>query len=614
MSDEGSTTLFDGFPDISTKVWEEKIKVDLKGADFFRKLFTETDEGIMVKPFYRKEDLAELGYLDTLHALRHEGSAPNSWTICQDIWPVKDIAETNGRIRMALRGGAQAIRIQLAAAPHPGKDMLGRLLEGIPLEETGILFQGYLGADRLYNNLLNVMHRRSMDASVLKGSLGADPLVKMVSTGIPIVFTRNLGELVRKSKERSPGFRVIDVDGSLFQDAGATLVEELAFAMAMASEYLFILGTQGIDPAESVRSMQLSLACGPNYFMEIAKLRAARVLWSRICKGYGINENQSRIHIHATTSRWNMSLYDPHSNMLRGTTQAMSAILGGADLVSVLPYDLPYGSSTSFSDRIARSVQVILRDEAYFERVADPAAGSYYVEHLTDSIAREAWELFREIESGGGFRKAIEAGWIQEKVLASRKKKTERFQSGRDHLLGTNAFPDFQERILDRLQAEEVLPSAESSLIPLLPFRIASGFEELRLETEGNARRPRVFLFKYGNPGWRRARAAFAGNFFACAGYEILEPPGFEDMASGIRAAGESGADLVVLCSADETYPALAREVLDVLGGTAIPVIAGAPGDSMEELKLLGIKHFIHVKSDLLETLRQFNSILIKQA
>ncbi len=223
-----------------------------------------------------------------------------------------------------------------------------------------------------------------------------------------------LGKLVTKARKSGPGLRIIDVNGSLIQEAGGTLTEELAFTLSMANEYMAILTARGIDAADVAAGMQFSLASGPNYFMEIAKIRAARILWRKICEVYGLPAEKSQVRIHSTTSQWNMTLYDPHVNMLRGTTEAMSSILGGADLITVLPFDHPYGKSSAFSDRIARNVQIILRDEAYLDRVADPAAGSYYIESLTDSLAEKAWELFRKTERKGGFRKAFEKGFIQE--------------------------------------------------------------------------------------------------------------------------------------------------------------------------------------------------------
>ncbi|MCP4647054.1 MAG: methylmalonyl-CoA mutase small subunit, partial [bacterium] len=278
--------------------------------------------------------------------------------------------------------------------------------------------------------------------------------------------------------------------------------------------------------------------------------------------------------------------------------------------------DHPYGTGSEFSDRIARNVQIILREEAYFDRVSDPASGSYYIENLTDSMAEKAWDLFCEVESMSGFRKAFEAGWIQEKVLASRAKKTERSSTGRGHILGTNAFPNFNELILDQLKEFTNADEADEytgSLIPLKPFRLSSLFEELRLETERSPRRPKVLLFKYGHPAWMTARASFSGNFFATAGYEIVDRPPFSTVEKGIAYCNAEDFDIVVLCSSDEAYGESAPSVQKALHEKSIVVVAGYPTDSIETLRKAGIEHFIHMKSKLLETLTSFNKKILQK-
>jgi methylmalonyl-CoA mutase len=433
----------------------------------------------------------------------------------------------------------------------------------------------------------------------------------MITSGIPIASLENIGKLVRKVKNDSPEMTIIEVNGAIFQNSGSNLVEELAFSLAMANDYLALLTSQGMEPAQAISSLQLNLAVGSNYFLEVAKLRAVRILWGKICEGYGVKPGEGKIRIHATSSEWNMTLYDPYVNMLRGTTEAMSAIIGGADLVSVLPFDFPYGKSSDFSDRIARNVQIILREEAYFDRVADPSSGSYYIESLTDSTGEKAWELFKETESKGGFRKAFESGWIQEMVHISRNRKIERAASGRDPILGTNSFPNFNELILENLHERNKSVPYDTKLISLVPFRLSSLFEEIRLETESSKKRPRVLLFKYGNPAWMTARAMFSGNFFACAGYEIVDEPAPGSIEEGIETARETNADIVVLCSSDDAYPTLAPSVHEALKERSIVVVAGYPADSMEDLKKSGIKHFIHMKSNILETLKTFNKQLL---
>jgi len=614
MKQEGNKKLFTDFPEINTSMWEEKIRTDLKGADYEKKLVWNSDEGISVKPYYREEDLEQLDYLEGIGKLKNQSDTPNGWLICQQISPIGNFQEANERIKDSLKGGAQAIRIQLSETRLPSTPMLEELLNGISLRETELHFGGCLGADTLYNALCALASQKGCEASELSGCLGADPLGKMAETGIPIVSFENLGKLVEKVSLASPELKVLEVHGSLIQNASSNLVEELAISMAMASEYMAILTDQGIDPLTAQEAILLYLGSGPNYFMEIAKIRAARILWAKIAEAYGVETSRARIRIHSVSSQWNMTLYDPHVNMLRGTTEAMSSILGGADLVNVLPFDYPNGKGTLFSNRLARNVQIILREEAYFDQVADPASGSYYIESLTDSLAEKAWDLFCEVESMGGFRKAFAAGWIQEKVDTSRKKKTDRASSGKGRILGTNAYPNFHELNLKQLISapkKQVLDKAGSTLKPLQAFRLSWPFEKLRLDTERSTKRPRVLLLKYGNPVWMTARATFAANFFACAGYEIVDRSPFINVEEGVAFASSENFDIVVLCSSDDIYGKTAPLVQKALSGLALVVIAGYPADSIDELKKAGLEHFIHRNCNVLQTLTSFNKTLL---
>jgi methylmalonyl-CoA mutase len=310
-------------------------------------------------------------------------------------------------------------------------------------------------ADAIYQLLTELAGKQGIPLSELRGCLGADPIGFMVSSGIPIASLENMPKLVEETARLSGGMRVINICGAAIQNAGSTLVEELAFALAMASDYLHNLTSRGLDPQLVQNTMQMNLSTGPDFFLEIAKLRAARILWNSLATAYGADPSDATVIIHSTTSMWNLTLYDPYVNMLRGTTEAVAAILGGADLVTVLPFDFRFGESSSFADRIARNVQLILREEAYLDRVADPASGSYYIEKLTDSFCEKSWELFQEIEAMGGFQKAFELGWIQEKVNGSKRKKLENYTSGKNKLIGTNAFPDFNVVIFKHVVQEE---------------------------------------------------------------------------------------------------------------------------------------------------------------
>ena len=615
MKKEGTTKLFGEFPDIPTSLWEEKINHDLKGVDYKEKLIWQSEEGIPVKPFYRKEDIQDLDYQKHMSALKNPSGAPNGWIICQDIFVDEDLERANRRIHLALCGGIQAFRIFLVDGQAPSPAVLDKILENMDPGVMPLHFHGCLRADTLLETLLSFADMRGVNPSVLTGSLGAHPLGIMAKSGIPIASMENIVRLTQKVKEISRQLKVIEVQGGLIQNAGGTLVEELAFSMSMANDYMDVLTSGGIDPVFAQDSMKLLLVTGPNYFMEIAKLRAARFIWAKIAEAYGIPTARRKIFIHSISAKWNMTIYDPYVNMLRGTSEGMSSILGGADMVSVLPFDHPYGTGSRFSDRIARNVQLILREEAHFDLVTNPASGAYFIESLTDSMAEKAWDLFCEVESMGGFRRAFEAGWIQEKVYASRKNKEKRYASGESPLLGTNMFPNFSELVKGKLGDNHLLRNevdANPALTPLLQFRPSEMFEDIRLQTERSGRRPRVLLFKYGDPVWMIARATFAGNFFGCAGYKIMDEPPFESIKEGIEFCESGDYDLVVLCSSDDTYKDAAPLVQKALKGKSIVVVAGYPADSIDSLRKAGIEHFIHRKSNLLEVLTSFNNLLLQ--
>jgi methylmalonyl-CoA mutase len=440
------------FPPVSTQEWESAIAADLKGADYEKRLVWKTEEGIAVKPYYRKEDL-----------------------------PAGEVA--------------------------PGQ----------------------------------------------------------------YPYIRGSGQ----SWQEAQGAAIPDdaVNASRWHEGGATLVEELAFAIAEGVDRL----SAASDVDAAAQRMQFVFAVGSNYFFEIAKLRAARMLWSRAVSAFEHRQPEScRMRIHARTALANKSIYDPYTNLLRVTTEALSAAIGGCDALTVVP--------ARFPERLAGNVQLVLKEEAHLDAVADPAGGSYYVEALTDSLARAAWKLFQEIEALGGFSAATAA--VEQRIATSRAAKEKAMATRRKTMVGVNNYPDLAECALD-----------ESEALAGAAWRQAAAFETIRLRVEKHAkaagRTPRLLLLKRGDLKMKMARATFCLNFFGCAGFEIAES---EEL--------DAGADLVVLCSSDPEYVAFAR---DVAGKTKAPVIvAGNPKEQMEELKAAGVAGFVHVMSNQVETLNEW--------
>ncbi|MBM3419509.1 MAG: methylmalonyl-CoA mutase small subunit, partial [Bacteroidetes bacterium] len=336
--------------------------------------------------------------------------------------------------------------------------------------------------------------------------------------------------------------------------------------------------------------------------------------WAVIVKGYRpSNEEACRMNIHSVTSEWNKTAYDPYVNMLRTQTEAMSATIGGADSLLVHPFNRVFAKPDEFSERIARNQQLLLKEEAHFDKVADPGAGSWYIENLTSMIAGSAWKLFIETEEKGGFLKALKEGFIQQKTEEIARKRISDIRKRREVLLGINQYPSFGEEMPANAEYERMFgsnePEGAPDVRPLRLFRGAVEFEKLRLAAEKSSVRPSVFLLSTGNPAMRLARAQFSSNFFACGGYRIIDKGAFTSAAAGAEAALASGAQIVVICSSDEEYAVSAPEAFDKLGGKALFVVAGAPGCS-DDLKNRGISHFISIRSDVYETLKQFHSLL----
>ena len=322
------------------------------------------------------------------------------------------------------------------------------------------------------------------------------------------------------------------------------------------------------------------------------------------------------MRIHAETSTFNLTLFDAHVNLLRTQTEAMSAALAGVDSMTVVPFDKTYAVPDEFSERLARNQQLLLKEESHFDKVIDPAAGSYYIENLTVAIAKQAWELFLAVEEDGGFYASVKAGKVQAAVNENNAARHSAVAKRKEVLLGTNQFPNFNEKAGDKKPLEATCCCGGHSTcekdVPSLNFdRAASEFEALRLETEASGKRPKAFMLTIGNLAMRQARAQYSCNFLACAGYEVVDNLGFTTVEEGVEAAMAAKADIVVLCSSDDEYAEYAVPAFKALNGRAMFIVAGAPA-RMDELKAAGIENFIHVRVNVLETLKEFNAKLLK--
>jgi methylmalonyl-CoA mutase len=348
--------------------------------------------------------------------------------------------------------------------------------------------------------------------------------------------------------------------------------------------------------------------------MEIAKFRAARLLWANIVKAFdpACADELAYMYIHGETAEWNMTVYDPYVNLLRTTTEAMSGAIAGVDSLWVRPFDEAYRSPDAFSERIARNQQIILKEEAGMGKIVDPSAGSYYIENLTASIADQAWKMFLEIDDKGGYIAAMKEGFIQNQVKESADKRRVAVASRKETLLGTNQYANTGESMKDQIRGYRCAVSCLEEKIaePLEPFRLGEPFEELRLKMERSGRRPKAFMLTIGNLAMRKARAGFACNFFSVAGFEALDNNGFDTVEEGVEAAVQAKADIIVLCSSDDEYSALAPQAVVAAKDKGILVLAGYPKTTVEELKAAGIENFIYEGQNMVETLEKYQKML----
>ncbi|WP_300728854.1 methylmalonyl-CoA mutase small subunit [uncultured Bacteroides sp.] len=630
--------LFSDFPPVSTQEWMDKIMVDLKGADYEKKLVWRTNEGFKVKPFYRQEDLEGLKTTEGLPGqfpfIRGNKKDDNTWFIRQDI-VVEDAATANAKALDILNKGIDSLGFKVKA-DDLNIDYLRTLLKDICCECIEINFKTCQRRSLLLAELLvSYFKEKGYDPTKIRGSINFDPISKMLQKGkdtSPIISKAK--ELVETLKEY-PHFRCINVNSIILNNAGAYIYQELGYALAWGNYYLNTLIEAGVPAALAAKKIKFNFGISSNYFMEIAKFRAARMLWANIVKAYqpmcprtdckntgedGTCNCACKMIVHAETSSFNLTLFDAHVNLLRTQTEAMSAAIAGVNSITVTPFDKAYQTPDDFSERIARNQQLLLKEESHMNRIVDPAGGSYYIENLTVSIAEEAWKLFLQIEDEGGIVKAILNESIQNAINTSNKTRHEAVAKRKEILLGTNQYPNFNELAGGKTPTDgchncgcggthHEHHTDGTSFAKLISDRAASEFEALRLQTEHSGKRPKAFMLTIGNLAMRQARAQFSCNFLACAGYQVIDNLGFNSVEEGVDAAMKAQADIVVICSSDDEYAEYAIPAFKAVDGRAMFIVAGAPA-CMDELKAAGIENFIHVRCNVLETLKEYNEKL----
>lgn len=613
-----SGNLFSEFPKVSKEQWTEKTLADLKGADFDKKLVWKTLEGFDLQPYYSSEDLKNLHYLKKFESnilnVQDGSQAPRYWVNREKI-EVVDADSANKAAIKALNCGADGLIFDLT-----GKDGIDikKLLNNILPLHCSVSFIADRNAAKLIKGYFTYESESHIETSQLFGSINYDPIRnltlkgKMADDGFKV-----LKEIIEIT-DTADQFYGLTVNSAQFQNSGSSIVQELAFTLNVAVDYIDKLIELGLSAEQIIRNIEFSMSVGTDYFLEIGKLRALRILFFKIAESYGLSDyDPGDLNIYSVSSGWTKTVYDPYVNMLRNTTEAMSAVIGGCNALTVAPYNESFEPSTELSKRISRNVSNVLKEESYFDKIVDPSAGSYYIENITDELVQKAWDLFIEIEKDGGFIKGFLSGSIQSRIKETRTKKLKLVSQRRSVFVGTNQYPNTNEKL--DLQQSAGADTRESGDIEILqPQNGAVEFEELRKQTDSYAvqsgRRPKAFMVLLGsNPTMKTARSQFSAGFIGCGGFEIVDGTITKSTEKALELAIKQNAEITVICGADNDYSTegvvFAKKFKEVKKD-GILVIAGYPTESLEDLKAAGVDDFIHIRADLTGTLKSFQQKL----
>ena len=587
--------LFSDFPEVSTEDWKNQILKDLKGNPW-DKVTWETEEGFKIEPFYRKEDTKDLPRVYK----RNPG-----WNVTETITSESELSDLSKKgadaailISHEEKGNQFGLKISSASDLEKLAGLTGNLPLVISLATRTATFSDSLKKlTSSHNTVLGDFD--PYGTALLCGELGTE------ESSIGKSFAALSG---------SKGFAGVGIHSYYLRDSGASIGQELAYSLSWGVDYLNRHIDTGVSIEDAASNIWFWMGIGSDYFTEIAKFRAIRILWTEILNAYkpGLGESVPALIV-ARTSSFQFTAYDPYVNMLRGTTAAMSAVMGGADFVSVLPFDSEYSTQQELGKRIARNSQLLLRYESFLDKVEDPAAGSYYLEVLTKKLAETAWAKFQTLETEGGFGEALKKGTIQKEISTRADKKRNALATKKEILLGTNQYPLPSERHPELgISLQEVEKrgnfSNKSTYTRLVPIRLSYEFDKWRNITDAHVssgkKLPKIFLLTIGDLTMRKARAGFSSNFLGCLGYEIIDSLGFPSVKEGVSRAKELGGDIVVLCSSDEEYanylPEFASEMKTQLPNSW-KLLAGYPKDLITQAESLGIDDFIHMKRNIVE-------------
>lgn len=665
--------LLSEFPAHTYEQWHAAAEALLKGASFEKRLVSTTYEDITIQPLYRAEDVAGLGHrLDLpggpthVRGSRAAGFLKVGWEISQEL-KAHAPATLNGIIHEGLNGGQTELNLVVGCghedcckggvAINSAADAAAALA-GVRLDAVSTYWQSGTGGLPVAAMVLAAAEQLGVAPVKLRGGFENDPLAELVGKGMlrhPLACCCDqMAALTAWAAANAPQLHTVTANGCVYHNAGASATQELAYVIATAVAYIEELNARGVKPATAFSHLRLRFAVGSDYFMEIAKLRAARLLLSKVAAVYGV-EN-APVYLHASTSRWNKTTYDAHTNMLRVTAEAFAAVVAGVDALHIGPYDEISGKTDEFSRRIARNIHIILREECGLDRVIDPAGGSNYIEWLTDQVAAKSWTIFQGIEQQGGMIAALEQGTVQQAVTAVREAKHQNIRRRKDKIVGSNMYPDLKGAKLEVLtpvchaaaaakaghspftdvepaaitisataaMVDEAITAAKAgasrvaiakgvglactdgpTVTALAPRRAAEEYEALRDASSAFAAKtgaaPVVLQLNFGPSGRYRLRADWTAAFFQAAGFVVDGVRDFKSVEAVVAAVVASPSAIAVITSDDASYAEHAATLAAAVKAARPDLhllLAGAPGEDESAWRAAGIDGFVNVKSN----------------
>lgn len=665
--------LREEFPPHSLEVWKQAVIDSLKGADYDKTMHTKTPEGITLKPIYTKADLEQLpwaksqpGQAPYLRGTEPDGYTQEAWIIAQT-QDEPSLKRLNQIVLDELNRGLSCVQLQLHASTLEGRlpdkrDLACRgislshlqdiktALADIDLKAVPIMILG----NKSMLMVLALLNAWASETGIaikdLHGAIACDPFLDSEPD------FEILAQMCLWADANAPRLGTILLGGSIFELQGASAVQELAYTLASAHEIIDQLTKRGLSIDQIAPRFLLKLSLGSNIFMEIAKIRAARMLWSELIKSWGGSEASQKIWIHGSTAAFNKSSYDVWVNLLRTTTEGFAGVIGGVDSMQIEPFDSTLRPAMEFSRRIARNQQLVLAEEAHLTRIIDPAGGCWYIESLAAGLCEKVWARLQDLDSKGGMAKALENGEIAAELKTLAESRITAVNQRRDLKVGVNYYANPKDELLkptdtdpvwldeamqryadlkkntspmldETLQKLAEKPTIELittawqqnadieqiasamklnvKLRPISPVRALAMLEELRTAVESSPADTRIQLLNMGSISQYKVRNDFASGFFQTAGFRLIDQPGFESAEDAVKSAAEVSAPAVCICSTDDLYAQLVPELCASLRKLARPpviILAGYPPEKVEEYKAAGIDIFIHLRANNYET------------